>query len=94
MKILYSNCLGINAFYKQYQAKSKRVIKKIGLNPELYSMNSFHRGGCTYSFRSAVTADLIQIHRDWKSDAIKKYVSLSFEDTFIVVEKMRLEILK
>ena len=32
MKILYSNCLGINAFYKQYQAKLKSVIKQIGLN--------------------------------------------------------------
>ena len=39
-------------------------------------------------------ADLIQLHGDWKSDAYKKYLSLSFEDKFIVAEKMKKQILK
>ena len=61
-------------FYKQYHAKLKSVIKQIGLKPELYSTHSFRRGGCTYSFRSGMPADLIQLHSDWKSDAYKKSI--------------------
>ena len=74
-------------FYKQYQAKLKSVIHKIGLDSNLYSSHSFRRGGCSYAFKSGVPADLIQLHGDWKSDAYRKYLSLSFEDKFIVAEK-------
>ena len=73
-------------FYKHYQAKLKGVIKEIGLNSDLYS--SFRRSGCTFSFQSGIPTELIQLHGDWKSNAYKKYLSLTFEDKFIVAERI------
>ena len=81
-------------FYKHYQAKLKAVIKQIGLDSDLYSSHSFRRGGCTFSFQSGIPAELIQLHGDWKSDAYKKYLSLTFEDKFIVAERIKQQILK
>ena len=80
-------------FYKDFQRKLKYLIKKIGLNPDMFSSHSFRRGGATHAFRSKVPADLIQLHGDWKSDAYKKYLSLSMEDKLIVAHKMREHIL-
>ena len=59
----------------------------------MFSSHSFRRGGATHAFRSKVPADLIQLHGDWKSDAYKKYLSLSMEDKLIVAHKMREHIL-
>lgn len=83
-------------FYKQYQKKQllKNVVKKIGLKSDSFSSHSFRRGGCLHAFRSGVPADLLQLHGDWKSDAYMRYLSLTFEDKFIVAEKMKEQILK
>ena len=64
-------------FCKHYQAKLRGVIKQIGLNSELYSLHSFRRDGCTFSFQSGIPAELIQLHGDWKSDAYKKILILN-----------------
>ena len=58
-------------FYKDFQRKLKHLIKKIGLNPDMFSSHSFRRCGATHAFRSKVPANLIQLHGDWKSDAYK-----------------------
>ena len=76
-------------WYNQYQAKLKSLIKKIGLNPDNYSSHSFRRGGCSYSFKSGVPADLIQLHGDWRSDAYKKYLALTLHDKIRVAESMK-----
>ena len=80
-------------WYSQYQAKLKSLIKKIGLNPDNYSSHSFRRGGCSYSFKSGVPADLIQYHGDWRSDAYKKYLALTLHDKIRVAESKKKYIL-
>ena len=48
--------------YKDYQAKLKFLITKIGLNPEEFSSHSFRRADCSFAFQSSVRSELIQIH--------------------------------
>ena len=79
--------------YSQFQAKIKKLILKIGLNPDDFSTHSFRRGGTSYSFKAGVPADLIQLHGDWKSDAYKKYLALTIDDKIRVAESMRNHIL-
>lgn len=80
-------------WYKKFQSKLKELIKRIGLNPVEYSTHSFRRGGTTFAFKSKVPVDLIQLHGDWRSDAYKKYLSLTLDDKICVAEKMRQHIL-
>lgn len=80
-------------FYRDFQAKLKFLIHKIGLNPEEFSSHSFRRGGCSFCFKSEVPSELIQLHGDWRSDAYKKYLAFSLEDKISVAEKMKQQIL-
>ena len=68
--------------------KIKELIEKIVLNPDNYSSYSFRRGGTNFAFKAGVPADMIQLHGDWRSDAYKKYLSLTFKDKIRVAEKM------
>ena len=81
-------------FYRDLQKKLKDVIQKIGLDPNRFSSHGFRRGAANFAFRSNVPADLIQLQGDWKSDAYKKYLSLSIQDKMTVARKMKHEILK
>ena len=80
-------------FYRDFQAKLKFLIHKIGLNPEEFSSHSFRRGGCSFCFKSDVPSELIQLHGDWRSDAYKKYLAFSLDDKIGVAEKMKQQIL-
>ena len=75
-------------FYREFQLIIKELIEKIGLNPDNYSSHSFRRGGTSFTLKAGVRADLIQLHGDWRSDAYKKYLSLTFKDKIRVAEKM------
>ena len=79
--------------YRKYQSKLKQVISALKLDPKCYTTHGFRRGGTTYSFRSNVPSELIQLHGDWKSDAYKKYLEFSFEDKLQVALRMRQHIL-
>ena len=80
-------------FYRDFQAKLKFLIHKIGLNPDEFSSHSFRRGGCSFCFKSDVPSELIQLHGDRRSDAYKKYLAFSLEDKIGVAEKMKQQIL-
>ena len=67
-------------FYNKFQCKLKELVKQIGLNPDDFSSHSFRRGGSTFAFKAKVPADLIQLLGDWRSDAYKKYLALTFDD--------------
>ena len=75
--------------YNSYQRKLKELISKLNLDPSEYSSHSFRRGGASFAFESGVSADLIQHHGDWKSDAYKRYLAFSLQDKVKVAEKMR-----
>ena len=49
---------------------------------------NFRRGGTSFAFKAGMPADLIQLHGDWRSDAFKKYLSLTLKDKIRVAEKM------
>lgn len=51
-------------------------------------------GGATHAFKSHVPETLIQLHGDWKSQAFRKYITLSFEDKLVVAEQMKMHILE
>lgn len=76
-------------WYKDFQSKLKKLIECISLNPDEYSTHSFRRGGASHAFQSDVPAELIQLQGDWRSDAYKKYLSLTFSDKIRVAEKMK-----
>ena len=81
-------------FYRDFQKKSKEVISKIGLDPNKFTSHGFRRGAANFAFMSNVPADLIQLQGDWKSDAYKRYLSLTIQDKMMVAQKMKHEILK
>ena len=78
-------------FYNKFQLKE--LVKQIGLNPDDFSSQSFRRGGSTFAFKAKVSADLIQLLGDWRSDAYKKYLALTFDDKLCVAEQMKDQIL-
>ena len=57
----------------------KGLIKKIGLDPLLYSGHSFRRGGATWAMKNHFPADVIKLMGDWKSDAYMAYVDLPLQ---------------
>ena len=80
-------------FYNKFQSKLKELVKQIGLNPDDFSSHSFRRGGSTFAFKAKVPADLILLLGDWRSDAYKKYLALTFDDKLCVTEQMKDQIL-
>jgi hypothetical protein len=93
--LLLHNCLfGLNVFtelgtkllfpYFQFQKVLKSLIKSIGKDPDEYSSHSFRRG----AFSAEVPSELIQLYRDWSSDAYKKYLRFKLDDKIAVAEKI------
>lgn len=68
--------------YKNFQIKLRQLISSLNRDPKCFSSNSFRRGGCTFAFN--IPSDLTLLLGDWKSDAYRKYLSLSMEDKLIV----------
>lgn len=73
--------------YYMMQKALRSSIAGIGLNPSDYSTHSLRRGGATFAFKSGVSAELIQVMGDWKSDAYKIYLQHDFQDK-LKVSKM------
>jgi hypothetical protein len=80
--------------YSKFQHRLRELIAKVGLNPKLFSSHSFRRGDATLGAQAGISSSLIQLMRDWKSDAFKKYIVCSLTDKFMVAEKIRDFILK
>ena len=66
--------------YYLYQKKLRSLLDVLQLDSSLYSSHSFRRGFATFAFRHNISADNIQILGDWRSEAYKRYISLSVED--------------
>ena len=49
----------------------KKLVSVLGLDPRNYSLHSSCREGATNTFQVRVPDHLIQIHGDWRSDALK-----------------------
>ena len=50
---------GKPVLYSNLQTNLKRMIKKTGIDPEIFSSHSFRRGGATWAFKAQVPAEFI-----------------------------------
>ena len=66
----------------------KSHISSIGLSPSDFSPHSFRRGGATFAFQAGVPERLMQRHGDWRSDAYRRYLSLSLTQRTVVADLM------
>ena len=59
------------------QAYFKKVIARIGQDPNSYSLHSLRAGGATFAFEFGLPRELIQHRGDWKSLAYLRYIEFS-----------------
>jgi integrase len=74
--------------YYRFQSKLRKCIKDIGLNSQDFSTHSFRRGFATLAFHNNVPPEHIQFMGDWKSDAYKCYLQLSWTDKMDILRNM------
>lgn len=53
----------------------KECLSRIGLNPKLYAMHSFRRGGCTHGHTMGISSDSLKLHGNWRSNAYQAYLA-------------------
>ena len=51
-----------------------KLITALGLQPSMYTLHSFRRGGATLAYQSGIPLDLIKGHGTWDSDAVWEYL--------------------
>ena len=66
--------------YTTFTSRLKSLLKKAGLDPELYSGHSFRRGGATFLHMCGGTALMIQASGDWSSQCFTRYLYLTEAD--------------
>jgi hypothetical protein len=52
-----------------------QMLTALGLDPSLYSLHSFRRGGATAAYQGGVDVLDIKRHGTWSSDAFWKYIT-------------------
>ena len=77
-------CLTYSTFVKAL----KHSIAACGYDSSLYSGHSFRRGGATYAFSLNIPAELIKLHGDWKSNAYLRYIDISTDLQWKMVNVM------
>ena len=73
----FSYSAGKHITYTSFTSRLKALLKKTGLNPDLYSGHSFRRGGATFLHSCGGTALMIQASGDWSSQCFTRYIYLS-----------------
>jgi len=63
-------------------------VDHIGLDPKDFSTHSFRRGFATLAFQCDIPPEHIQLLGDWKSDANKCYLQLSWTDKVKILNRM------
>ena len=63
--------------YSSFTSRLKVLLKKVGLDPALYSGHSFRRGGATFLHACGGTALMIQASGDWSSQCFTRYLYLT-----------------
>ena len=91
---VYSKKAVVPITYNQFQQKLRTLIRKVGLNPKLFSSHSFRRGGATLATKSGVSPHFIQLMGDWKSDVYKQYIVHPLSDKLHVAKRMRKFVVK
>ena len=71
-----------------FTANLRKLLSRIGLQPELYSGHSFRRGACSLAFSQGISTQLIKEHGMWLSSAYETYLTLSWSDKLSVTKAM------
>ena len=66
--------------HKFFTERLKTLLAKAGLDPALFSGNSFRRGGASYLYSVGGTTLMVQVLGDWSSQVFTRYLHLSLED--------------
>ena len=74
--------------YYMFQKKFRACLDNIGLDSKNFSTHSFRRGFATLAFQSKIPPEHIQLLGDWKSDAYKCYLQLSWVDKLDILKSM------
>ena len=74
--------------YSYFHKVFRILLDRVGLPSHQYSSHSFRRGGATFAFSIGVPGELIQSQGDWKSDAYKLYLDMSYAHRVEVASAM------
>ena len=65
--------------YSMFITHLRLCLRKLGLNPSLYSGHSFRRGGASFALQCGIPTEWIKLQGDWSSDAYQRYLDPSFD---------------
>lgn len=66
--------------YSQFTNRLKQVLRKAGLNPDLFSGHSFRRGGASFLFSAGASQLMVQVLGGWSSLVYTRYLFMNEED--------------
>ena len=78
--------------YSLFQNKLRECVGNLDLDTSKFSTHSFRRGFATMAFEAKVPPEYIQFLGDWRSDAYKCYLELSWKDKLRILKDMLLGI--
>ena len=78
--------------YTQFTSRLKSVLRKAGLNPDLFSGHSFRRGGASYLYGIGGSTLMVQVLGDWASQIFTRYLYLSLDDRKAAQELIQVNI--
>ena len=78
--------------YSLFQNKLGECVGNLDLDTSKFSTHSFRRGFATMAFEAKVPPEYIQFLGDWRSDAYKCYLELSWKDKLRILKDMLLGI--
>jgi integrase len=81
-------CKEIFHSHAMFVNRLKRGVKQCGLDDSQISCHSLRRGGATFIFECGVSADLIKLRGDWKSNCYQQYLVISPDLTFASARTM------
>ena len=63
--------------YSKFTSRLKDLLRKSGLNPDLYSGHSFRRAGATFLYECGGSALMVQSSGGWESQCFTRYLYLT-----------------
>ena len=65
--------------YSMFITHLRLCLRKLGLNPSLYSGHSFRRRGASFALQCGIPAEWIKLQGDWSSDTYQRYLDPAFD---------------
>ncbi len=65
--------------YGQFSSCLKKLILQSSRDPAKFSSHSFRRGGASFAYQAGLSAELVKLWGDWKSDAFYQYLQVPME---------------